>query len=219
MNGAEHVSTTEVAQAAAVPEGSTMLRVDTKAIEERLEKDGWIADAKVIRSLPSTLTLKITERSIAAVVTISSTENQQDEDWAIGADGVWICKLPSQDSDEAADIPASVYEQADGAMKITDVPYGVAPVAGSKATDASVTNALDIISGMTTDLADSVVSISATDGKNATIMLDSGIEIAFGEAKDIRTKERVCLELMNEYPDQIAYINVRVADRPTWRSI
>ena len=44
-------------------------------------------------------------------------------------------------------------------------------------------------------------------------------DATFGEAEDIRLKERVCLELMEQYPDQIAYINVRVAERPTWRSI
>ena len=217
--GAEHLTQEEVAEAAAIPADSTMLRVDTGAIQHRLEQNGWVRSASVTRVLPGTLQITITEREVTAVVTITSTEDQQDEDWIIDADGTWLMELPPADSEEAAQIPARVYEDAANVLRITNVPYGSQPVAGTKCTDDAVLNALDIVSGLTTNLADEIVQVSATDAANTTITLENGIEIAFGEAEDIRLKERVCLELMEQYPDQIAYINVRVAERPTWRSI
>lgn len=219
VEGAEHLTQQEVVQVAAVPSDATMLRCDTGAIERRLEQSGWVRSATVTRIPLGTLQITITEREVAAVVTITSTEDQQDESWIIDADGTWLMELPDQDSEEAASVPTQVYEDAAGVLRITDVPYGSRPVAGAKCTDAAVLNALDIVAGLTTSLADSIVQVSATDAANTTITLENGIEIAFGEAKDIRLKERVCLELMEQHPDEIAYINVRVADRPTWRSI
>lgn len=219
VEGAEHLTQQEVVQVAAVPSDATMLRCDTGAIERRLEQSGWVRSATVTRIPPDTLQITITEREVAAVVTITSTEDQQDESWIIDADGTWLMELPDQGSEEAASVPTQVYEDAAGVLRITDVPYGSRPAAGAKCTDAAVLNALDIVAGLTTSLADSIVQVSATDAANTTITLENGIEIAFGEAKDIRLKERVCLELMEQHPDEIAYINVRVADRPTWRSI
>ncbi len=217
--GAEHLTQEEVAEAAAIPADSTMLRVDTAGIQHRLEQNGWVRSASVTRVLPGTLQITITEREVTAVVTITSTEDQQDEDWVIDADGTWLMELPPGDSEEAAEIPARVYEDAANVLRITDVPYGAQPVAGTKCSDDAVLNALNIVSGLTTNLADEIVQVSATDAANTTLTLENGVEIAFGEAEDIRLKERVCLELMEQHPNEIAYINVRVAERPTWRSI
>lgn len=217
--GAEHLTQQEVVASAALPADATMLRIDTGDIEHNLEQSGWVRSASVTRSWPHTLKITITEREVAAVVTITSTENQQDEDWIIDSDGTWLMMLPKADSEEAAAIPEQVYEDADKVLRITNVPYGAQPVAGTKCTDDAVVNALDIVAGLTTSLADSIVQVSATDAVNTTLTLDNGVEIAFGKAEDIRLKERVCLELMEQHPDEIAYINVRVADRPTWRSL
>ena len=50
------------------------------------------------------------------------------------------------------------------------------------------------------------------------LTLESGIEIAFGPAEDIREKERVCLKVIEEHPG-VVYINVRTVDRVTWRAL
>ncbi|MBR5259899.1 MAG: cell division protein FtsQ/DivIB, partial [Eggerthellaceae bacterium] len=85
--------------------------------------------------------------------------------------------------------------------------------------DSNVNNALAIVNGMTTELADRVRVVSATDAESTLLTLEDGIEIAFGTAEDIREKERICLEIMEQNPGAVAYINVRVVDAPTWRSV
>ena len=65
--------------------------------------------------------------------------------------------------------------------------------------DANISNALSIIDGMTTDLAGQVKQVSASSSESTTLILDNGVEIAFGDSSDIRDKERVCLQLMQEY--------------------
>ena len=64
-----------------------------------------------------------------------------------------------------------------------------------------------------------VKKVAATETESTTLTLESGVEIVFGTAENIRDKERVCLEIMKEHPDGLAYINVRVVDRPTWRAL
>ena len=45
------------------------------------------------------------------------------------------------------------------------------------------------------------------------------MKIAFGKAEDIRDKERVILEILEQNPDNVAYINVRMVNSPTWRAV
>jgi cell division protein FtsQ len=72
---------------------------------------------------------------------------------------------------------------------------------------------------MTTELADQIKSVSAASSNSTTLTLDNGVEIAFGDSQDIRDKERVCLELLQQYEGKISYINVRVVNKPVWRSM
>ena len=219
VSGCTHLTASEMTELAQVPSGTTLLRVDAGAIEKRLESDAWVEDAAVNRIFPDTLELVITERSIAAVVTITSVSDQQSEDWAIASDGTWLMKIPEQGSAEAANISQQIYEDAESVLHITDVPYGVNPQVGSVCTDESVINALTIVSSLSTELADSVTTVSATDSANTVLTLSNGVQIAFGEAENIRDKERVCLELMEQHPDAISYINVRVVTSPTYRAL
>ena len=219
VSGVSHLTEAEMTELAAVPSNTTLLRVDTAAIEERLKSNPWVESASVHRSLPGTLELRITERTIAAVVEVPVTEQEQSQDWAIASDATWLMLIPPQGTPEAATVSAHVYKDAEQVLHITDLPYGVNPQVGVKCDDTSVINALDIVSGLSTDLADQVALVSATDPANTTLTLNSGVQIAFGAADSIREKERVCLELLASYPNQVAYINVRVVDKPTWRAV
>lgn len=218
VEGAKSLTDDEMVQMAAVPEGSTLLRVSTAEIEDRLEGSPFVKTAKVSRELPGTLKVDITEDEIAAIVEITSAETRSVERWAIDSDGVWIVQIPDEGSEEAANIPPSVYERLGDFRTIVDVPVGPAPVAGTECTDAPVLNALQIINGLSTELKDQVATVSATENHNTTLVLEDGVEISFGDSSDIRTKERICLKLLEENEGWISSINVRVVDRPTWRS-
>ncbi len=217
--GVSHLTEKEMTELASVPSNTTLLRVDTKEIEDRLTSNPWVEKASVHRALPDTLELQITERTIAAVVDVPLANQNEVQNWAIASDGMWLMEIPKKGTDEAASVSSHVYEDAEKVLHITDLPYGVSPVVGSYCSDSSVTNALDIVSGLSTELADQVSVVSATDTVNTQLTLKSGVQIAFGAAERIRDKERVCLKLLAEHPDQISYINVRVVDKPTWRSI
>ena len=221
VSGVEHLTPSAMTDLAAVPTGTTLLRVDEAGIKARLAKEPWVKEVALKRVFPDTLEIAITERTIAAVVDVPVDNAQKMESWAISADGIWLMPIPPQGSEEAASVSPKVYEDAASALKITGVPYdsGSSPRIGGSCSNENVNNALAIVSGFTTSLKDQVRTVLATGPETTTLVLDNGVEIAFGTAEDIRDKERVCLELMDRYPGKLTYINVRVVDKPTWRTI
>ena len=219
VRGSEHMTNEEVSQAAAIPADATLLRLDTAGVVSRLESQAWIEDAAVTLIPMGTVQLDIRERTIKAVVQVPSKDGSVLEDWAIASDGVWLMRIPASESEEASLVNPNVYADAERALHITEVPYGVEPVVGETCSDANVNNALDIISGLSDELASQVTAVEASGAETATLTLSNGVQIAFGDAQDVRDKERIVNQLMQEYQDQIAYINVRSPNRPTWRAL
>lgn len=218
FSGADHLTSAEANALVTVPADATLLNVDTKSIENNLLRDSWIESVDIKREFPSTLQIDITERKLAAIVEIPMGSAQTIQNWAIGADGVWIMAIPDKDSELGQQISPKIYEDAESAIHITGVQVGLVPEMGKECSDANVNNALKIITGLTTQLADQIKSVTATDPESTVITLDSNVEIAFGAADNIREKERVCLEIMEMKPT-VVYINVRVVDRPTYKAV
>lgn len=219
VKGVEHLTASDMQELAGVPAGTTLLRVDAAGIKDNLKKDAWVADVKVKRVFPNTLEIDVTERTITAVVEVPSDNAQTSTQWAIASDGMWLMPIPDKDSEAGRRTSSKVYEDAENVLHITDVPYGTKPAVGSYCTDANVNNALAIVAGMTTELADRVTSVKATETESTTLTIKDGPDIVFGTADNIREKERVCLQIIKEHPEGVTYINVRTPDRPTWRSL
>ncbi|MFR5092029.1 MAG: cell division protein FtsQ/DivIB [Adlercreutzia equolifaciens] len=107
-----------------------------------------------------------------------------------------------------------------GAATSPACPSGLCtPEVGTYCADGNVNNALAILDGLSTELADQVKTVTATDAASTCLTLDNGIEIAFGTAEDIRDKERIVLQIMADNPGKVSYINVRVpGTASTWRA-
>lgn len=219
VEGVEHLTADEVSELAAIPKDATLLSVDTEAVKQRLLKDAWIQSVQIFRMFPSTLDISVTERTIMAVVEVPVVDTAGVRNWAISSDNIWLMPIPDKNSEAGKMISPKIYEDAEQVLHISDVAYGEEPEIGAYCTNENVNCALSIVSGMTTSLADRVREVKATDTDSTTLVLDNGVEIAFGSAEDIRDKERVCLQLLEEYEGEIAYINVRVVDNPMWRSL
>ena len=220
VNGADHLTNDEMAILAAVPQGTTLLNVDTSSVANSVDRDAWVADVSVNRIFPDTLEINVTEREIAAIVEVAADNAKVTQMWAIASDGMWLMEIPARDDSElGATISPQIYEDADRVLHITGVPFGLTPEVGTYCADGNVNNALAILDGLSTELADQVKTVTATDAASTCLTLDNGIEIAFGTAEDIRDKERIVLQIMADNPGKVSYINVRVPDRPTWRAV
>ena len=217
ITGTEHLTAQEVRALVSIPQGTTLLNVDTAQIASSMERDAWVQTVDVNRVFPNKIEIVVHERKIGAIVEVPTGAAQSIQNWAIADDGMWLMIIPSRDTEVGSQLSEQIYADAEEATHIIDVPYGVQPQIGAYCTDANVDNALKIINGMTTELADQVRVVSAEDVEATVLTLYSNIEIAFGSADNIREKERICLQIMEEYP-RVVFINVRVPDRPTWRS-
>lgn len=102
--------------------------------------------------------------------------------------------------------------------KIKDVSAAVKPVAGEVETDEGITNALALLSGFSEEMRAMVASISAPDAVKTTLTLYNNVGVAFGAAEDIEAKEQAIATLLAEHEGTITYINVRVADRASYRA-
>ncbi|HJI11515.1 MAG TPA: FtsQ-type POTRA domain-containing protein [Adlercreutzia equolifaciens] len=219
VNGADHLTNDEMAILAAVPQGTTLLNVDTSSVANSVDRDAWVADVSVNRIFPDTLEINVTEREIAAIVEVAADNAKVTQMWAIASDGMWLMEIPARDSELGATISPQIYEDADRVLHITGVPFGLTPEVGTYCADGNVNNALAILDGLSTELAEQVKTVTATGAASTCLTLDNGIEIAFGTAEDIRDKERIVLQIMADNPGKVSYINVRVPDRPTWRAV
>ncbi|MDR2957698.1 MAG: FtsQ-type POTRA domain-containing protein [Coriobacteriales bacterium] len=203
---ADHL--TEIAQ---VPIDTTLLRVDTNMVAERVAADPWVASATVSRKFPATLRIVITERQPVAVVYLSKADRSSGKDvWLLASDGTWLGELYELKSD----IQGLDNQQL---IHIDDVDATIYPQAGSEVEDPGLINAIAIINGFSSSMRTMVSWISAPNVVQTTLYLNNNVEVAFGAADDINIKEAVINELISKHGPLLLYINIRVADRPTIR--
>jgi cell division protein FtsQ len=67
LQGASPAAQKQIIAAADLKSGGPILDVDLAALRERVRQVGWVADAKVIRLLPDTLVIAVSQRPLMAV--------------------------------------------------------------------------------------------------------------------------------------------------------
>jgi cell division protein FtsQ len=106
VQGATPAAAGDVLKAAALVKGEPILHLDLKAVRGRVEGVGWVKSAKVVRLLPDTIVIAITERQTLAVW------QHAGRTLVIDSTGRTI---PEADPAQFADLPLVVGEGADQA--------------------------------------------------------------------------------------------------------
>ena len=163
IQGVEHLTTEEMQALAGVPVGTTLLRVDAAGIKNSLLRDAWVEDVSVNRIFPNKLEISVTERTVAAIVEVPTQDAKSTQAWAIASDGMWLMPIPKAGTEAASRTSSTIYKDVEETLHIVDVPYGTEAEVGQYCTDANVNNALAVVYGLTTELADRVTSVKATD--------------------------------------------------------
>ncbi len=70
LEGAKRYSADQIRTLGGIELGKNLFAFDTRAAEDRLLKDPWLSSAHVVRKLPSTLRVELTEREAAAVAVL-----------------------------------------------------------------------------------------------------------------------------------------------------
>ncbi len=212
----EHLSEEDIVRLAQVEDGSTLINVDTDVIAENLRRNPWVESVSFERGFPDTLTITVTEREVAYVVLIGTSEIG----WYMGGDNVWIepVQIEAGDneslSDAALDLAVGM-----GAVLITDLPSSVSPQAGAVATDEEILNAQAFVEQFSSDFASQVVCYSAPSSDDISCILSSGVLVELGSPSSIDSKEAAIEDILASEEGQVTYINVRVPSSATYRSV
>lgn len=212
----EHVSAESVQSLAQVPAGSTLLNVDTNAIEEALRKNPWVASVDFDRRFPSTLGIRIQEQRVDALVLMSSGAVA----WYLSDQGTWIEPVMIEPAEgQSTNDAALAIARDNGCLLVTDVPATVEPSAGAEATDATLDAVAQFREGFSSDFNAQIVCFCAPSAEGISCVLENGVEVSLGAPTDIAEKERIVEGYLAEHEGGLLLINVRVVSSPAYREL
>jgi cell division protein FtsQ len=182
-----------------LPEGATLLRFPSAQIEADLEADPWIGGVSLSRRLPSTLAVDIEERVPVALVDVGTVF------WFVDAEGRFLGESSLESTDSVLPM-------------IRDVP-GLVPTAGALSEDGALINALQVLQGVSPELAALVRAVSAASAHETTLITEASVEVMVGEAVQLTEKSALALGIMAEQGADVVFIDVRSIDRPISRGL
>ncbi len=190
VTGESRLSRADVIRASGIDRSTNVLFADPSAIAAAVEANPWVADATVSRSLPSTITVQITERRPASTVAVGST-------WfLVAGDGTVLG--PAAHRPHLPVLPTTVAVTVGAPVPVL---AGPAAVAG----------------GMSPALRAHVASVAPAPDGSVQLDMDDGVRVLFGEATAIRAKDQAIagiLDWARERDAPLATIDVRSPDAP-----
>lgn len=206
IEGTTHVSESDVRNLLSLEDGTTLLNVDKDQINEQLKRDPWVASVEVERQFPHTVKLTVVEQQVDMLVVM----NSGSLGWYLGSSGSWIEPTKIEVSEgQSVNDAALAKARAEGVVLVTGVPATVNPASAQPATDDVLSAVKSFREGFSSEFAAKVVSYDASSTDAISCVLESGVQISLGAATSISYKEQVASALLEKYPGQITYINVR----------
>ncbi len=211
-----HFTQEELDKIVFVDPEATLLNVDVSPAVEELKKNPWVASVDVQKKFPHTLTITINERKIFALALIGP----ENAAWYIGDHFHWIepAKVETE-KDEAVREAALQMVKDSGYYLIYDLPAEINPETGALVDVPVLQDVQKISQELSSSLASQLSAFSAPARDSISLRLTNGIEIAFGSAEDIASKEKVINAILNQHENHVTYINVRNPHKPTYRKI
>jgi cell division protein FtsQ len=168
IEGARTVPAAEVERVAAVPPDVPLAQLDTGAIAERVRRIAVVADARVVRSWPSTVTVVVTERAAVAV-------HAQGARWLLlDAGGVGFRTVPAR----PPDLP-------------------LLQVARPGPDDPATAAAIAVALALTDDLRSRLVKVTAPTPAQVTLELTGGRTVFWGDPDNSPRKATAATAVLN----------------------
>ncbi len=211
-----HLTQEELDKIVVLEPDATLLNVDTTKIVDELKKNPWVDSVEVHKQFPDTLEIVVSERQVFAL-TLIGPENVA---WYIGADFHWIepAKIETEKDEAVREAALQIAKDSEYYL-IYDLSADINPEPGALVEVPVLQDVQKIVNGLSDPLKAQVLAFSAPARDSITLRLLNGIEIAFGSADDISTKEKVINAILDKHENQVTYINVRNPAKPTYRKI
>jgi cell division protein FtsQ len=167
VRGIHHLTKGEILRASGLERGVNVFHLDAEAVEARVERDPWVAEATLTKELPGTVVLTIRERVPVAVVNDGSVERLVADDGGLLGIGA-----PS-------DLPRIVANE------------------GATTTDpAAVRSAATAVSAMRPDVRRQIAFVYLLPEGELALELHSGVPIAYGAPEDAASKAQALAALL-----------------------
>lgn len=170
VTGTGYLSAKEIREAAAVPRGEQLVRLDVGAVRSRVAALAAVDDVEVRRVWPDRVRIDVDERDPVAVIDIAG------EIRGIDGDGVVFRAYPS---------------------KPRNLPL---VQAGPGARDEAITESARVVSAMPTGLARRVDHVEVETVDEISLVLRDGRTVTWGSAEQSEEKARVLEALLKEQP-------------------
>ena len=196
FKGNNDVPTERLKQLSGVQGYSNLVTLPVGRIAKLMESDPWVKEARVQRHLPHTVNIQIVERTPIAMLDFGTFA------YLVGGDGLVIEKVAP---DQFKELPR-VYGGK--------VPP---PLAGSKVSDKKISECIDVLAGMPTEMRAMLLMGNPFDGRGQVFVARSGYNVVYGNASRMKQKNEVLQAVatdVNNNKRKIAYIDVRVPDSP-----
>lgn len=211
----EHITQEDIARLVELPQNANLLNVSNKKIEDALKRNPWVASVTFTREFPHTLHLEVHEKTIAALVVLPLSSTV----WALSDNNTWIEPVPINDAAQSLAQAATGLALNIGCVVIDGVANTVSPKTNAACDDENINAAMRYQTSFTSELASQVIQYKVETQESLSCELKSGVEVLLGNPEDISLKERIILELLNKYLNQLTSINVRLPDRPSYKKI
>jgi cell division protein FtsQ len=177
----------EVRAAADAEVGSPLLFADTGAIEERVEALPWVANARVARHFPGTITVSVSPRTPVA--------------WAAAADGT------VRVVDRSGRVVATALTPPPGLLQL----LGVDP---SSTADTVAPIAARVAGAVPADIRAGVAGV-VVEHDQAVLRLVNGTEVRLGAPRGVPAKARAAAAVLGSLTVGVpSYVDVRVPSAP-----
>ena len=170
VDGAGPLTAVQVREAAGIPDGTPLLRVDVAAAEARVARLPRVASVDVTRGWPRSVVITVVERVPVAVVDMAGRRSLVD----------------------AGGVPVDTVSG--------DPPPGVVPLTVPEAgpDDPATLAALQALSSLPEAVRTRVVEATATSGEDVTLTLDDGTTVLWGSAEEGRRKASALTALLDQ---------------------
>lgn len=192
--GGSHTTSREVAAVAGLDENDNLLLLSTEHLEREVLTLPWVAEAKIDRRLPDTVSVRIRERVPAVVVEVPSGR------WTVDAQGRVL-----QEGRASSDLPLLT-----GAITGELVP-------GESVDHDGVLGALKVWRSLPPRVRQDIVALFAPSTERISFSFQDHTLVRYGSSRDRVAKRRVLLALLKRIKERgmtAAYIDIRVPANP-----
>lgn len=178
----------QVIDAAEVPLGRPLARLDTKAVAERVDALPDVGEVEVRRSWPNAVTIEVSPRVPAAAVVDGDTW------WNVDKEGVMFAPSTTQpDGVPVLDAPVDDEESATRAAGV------------------------EVVTSLPTELRDLVASVEADSEADIRLTLTDGASVRWGTSTRNEDKAAVLIALIADQDEVPSVFDVSAPDHPAVR--